>query len=69
MKGPGNSPDPGLCGRCNHVRVIVNRNGSRFYLCELAAEDPRFRRYPPIPVLRCSGFQADGDLGEETGSR
>jgi YfiH family protein len=56
----------GLCGTCRHHRMTGNRRGSRFYLCELAASDPRFRRYPPLPVLRCDGFEAGGaDLWED----
>jgi hypothetical protein len=47
--------DPGLCGRCLACRVIAT-DRSTFYLCERARTDPRFRRYPPIPVRQCAGF-------------
>jgi hypothetical protein len=47
----------GLCVTCEHHRVTGNRRGSRFYLCERASTDHRYRRYPPLPVLRCAGFQ------------
>lgn len=47
---------PGLCADCAQVRVITNRNGSRFYLCDRSREDPRFPRYPRLPVLRCAGY-------------
>ncbi len=47
---------PGLCERCAHVQIVAGRH-STFYLCRLSFEDPRFPRYPPIPVLECSGFQ------------
>ena len=47
----------GLCVRCVHHRVTGNRRGSQFYLCGLAATDPRFRKYPRLPVLRCEGFE------------
>lgn len=50
-------PAVGLCSVCRHVRVTGNRRGSRFYLCGRSAEDPRFRRYPPLPVVRCVGFE------------
>jgi len=53
------STGPGLCGRCRHVRRVENRRGSTFYLCRLAEVDPRFRRYPPLPVLRCAGFEPE----------
>ncbi len=57
MSSPFPAPDPGLCGRCAHVRVIHNRKGSTFYLCERALTDSTFRRYPPLPVARCRGFE------------
>lgn len=49
-------PDPGLCGACDHARVIETRTGSRFHLCRLSAVDPSFPRYPRLPVLRCRGY-------------
>ena len=51
--------DPGLCGHCHHCRLVETAR-SRFYLCGLAASDPRFRKYPPLPVRACPGFE-DGD--------
>ncbi len=49
-------PGVGLCSICAHARILGNRRGSRFYLCELAAADPAYPRYPPLPVLECVGF-------------
>jgi len=50
-------PGPeGLCPGCANVNVVTSSKGSRFYLCRLSAVDPRFPKYPPIPVLVCSGF-------------
>jgi hypothetical protein len=46
----------GLCERCVHLQIVTSAKGSRFYLCRLSLADPRFPRYPPIPVLRCDGF-------------
>jgi hypothetical protein len=70
-----NSSFAGLCDSCVHHRVIENRRGSRFHLCERARTDARFARYPPIPVLRCLGYepvpvggQAGPDTGDEGGS-
>jgi 3-isopropylmalate/(R)-2-methylmalate dehydratase large subunit len=59
-----NDSDPGgqgagLCGRCRHARVILNDRGSRFSMCRRAATDPRFARYPRLPVLQCPGFEAE----------
>jgi hypothetical protein len=48
--------NPGLCATCVNVRVIENRRGSHFFLCELSKTDPRFPKYPPLPVLRCPGY-------------
>lgn len=59
--------DPGLCGRCRHARVAANRRGSVFWRCDRSRTDPRFPRYPGLPVLRCAGYEpavpADGAGG------
>jgi len=47
----------GLCFGCRHAR-IVSTPRSVFWLCELAASDPRFEKYPRLPVLACDGFEA-----------
>jgi len=39
------------------MRIVTNRRGSTFYRCGRAETDDRFVRYPPLPVLRCSGFE------------
>jgi len=63
---PPTQPPPGLCPGCRHHRLVVNRRGSRFYLCERSRDDDRFPRYPPVPVLRCVGFEpAEPDPFEE----
>jgi hypothetical protein len=49
--------DAGLCAVCVHAHVIRNDRGSRFYLCRLSSTDPRFPKYPRLPVLQCSGFE------------
>jgi hypothetical protein len=48
----------GLCADCVHARRIESDRGAIFYLCELAAVDPSYRKYPVLPVLRCAGYQA-----------
>jgi hypothetical protein len=53
MQGP---PGIGLCATCQHVRVITSERGSQFYLCGAAKTDPRLRKYPPLPVLRCFAY-------------
>ncbi len=47
---------PGLCGDCAYARVI-DSGRSTFYLCERALTDPRFGKYPALPVLACPGYQ------------
>ena len=49
----------GLCVNCRHVRRVETERGSVFYRCARAATDPRFRKYPPLPVVRCEGYEAD----------
>ncbi len=55
--GPRELGPVGLCLECSHVKVVENRQGSRFYLCLRAHSDPTFRRYPEVPVLKCRGFE------------
>lgn len=56
MPQAADGPDPGLCATCAHAALIVNDRGSRFYRCERSRSDPRFRRYPPLPVIACIGY-------------
>lgn len=51
-------PHTGLCSSCAHVRAITSDRGSVFYLCGKAKTDPRFPKYPRLPVVSCSGWQA-----------
>jgi hypothetical protein len=46
--------------------VVAGAN-SRFWLCELSRTDPRFPRYPRLPVLRCDGFQPQQEDGRDQG--
>ena len=47
----------GLCASCVHARSVESSKGSTFIRCELSFGDPRFPRYPTLPVLRCDGYQ------------
>jgi len=58
-------PPAGLCESCANVRVVETRKGSRFYLCTLSEVDPRFPKYPGIPVLRCAGYVPAAAVAEE----
>jgi len=43
---------------------VTSSRGSRFYLCRLSFTDPRFARYPTLPVLACSGYIERGSGAE-----
>ena len=59
--------DPiGLCAACRYARVVQSARGSTFYLCHLAETDPRFARYPRLPVLRCAGYEPAEETGDES---
>ncbi len=47
----------GLCSDCFHARSIESANGSFFILCNLSLTDPRFPKYPRLPVLSCEGYK------------
>jgi len=47
----------GLCLTCRWVRASTNRRDSTFYRCGRAEADPRFTRYPPLPVRSCPGYE------------
>lgn len=57
--------EAGLCSRCTWAQVVTNARGSRFYLCRLSFTDPRFVRYPTLPVIECQGFSASEDHDKE----
>ena len=54
----------GLCARCRHARRVPTPR-SVFWLCELAASDTRFERYPRLPVLECPGFEPGARPADE----
>lgn len=47
----------GCCEHCEHSHVQRGTNDKRFWRCRLSEDDPRFPRYPPLPVIRCVGFR------------
>ncbi len=53
------SAPPGLCADCRHLWLATSAR-SAFVRCGLAEEDPRFSRYPPLPVRMCAGFERVG---------
>jgi hypothetical protein len=46
----------GLCESCVHAQTINSSKGSTFIRCDLSFTDPRFPRYPTLPVIRCEGY-------------
>jgi hypothetical protein len=46
-----------LCETCDFMLEIVTPKGSRFVLCRLSQPKSNFLKYPPQPVVRCSGYQ------------
>jgi hypothetical protein len=50
----------GLCESCVHVRIVRSDRGSLFYRCGLSDTDPRFPKYPRLPVLSCPGYELQG---------
>lgn len=56
MESPKVRSPAGLCESCRHVEVVTSAHGSTFFLCRLSFEDPRFPKYPVLPVAVCSGY-------------
>lgn len=54
----------GLCFRCRHARRVPAPR-AEYWLCQLSAVDPRFPKYPRLPVLACDGYEPHTD--EERG--
>jgi mannose-6-phosphate isomerase-like protein (cupin superfamily) len=54
---PNIDKSAGLCAACGHVRIIRSDRGSSFYLCGLSSSDPRYPKYPRLPVLSCAGYE------------
>jgi hypothetical protein len=52
-----NTLGAGLCADCLYSRRIETERGSVFFLCELSVTDPRYTKYPRLPVLTCGGYK------------
>lgn len=46
----------GLCETCRHARALASRS-SVFLRCGRAETDPRFPRYPRLPIVACRGYE------------
>ena len=51
------SMNAGLCDSCRHQKIIRSGRGSEFSMCLRHKTDPRFPKYPRIPVGRCPGYE------------
>jgi len=47
----------GLCFTCRFKRAVTSRRGSTFFRCARAESDPRWPRFPPLPVRVCGGYE------------
>lgn len=50
------NPAIGLCATCQHCRIVQSER-STFYMCQRSFTQPEYRKYPPLPVLRCPGYE------------
>jgi hypothetical protein len=53
---------PGLCATCQYVKTTATKRGSVFYLCLRSQTDASFRKYPPLPVTQCRGYEPQRDV-------
>ncbi len=47
----------GLCASCAWLRRVPSSRAQTYYLCGRSLSEPRFRKYPVLPVVRCHGFE------------
>jgi hypothetical protein len=48
--------EAGLCDTCKHQKLVRTTRGSVFSMCERSKTDPRFPKYPRLPVKQCPGY-------------
>lgn len=56
-------PDVGMCSCCEHEVLTRSAKGTLFHRSGLATLDPRFAKYPRLPVWSCAGWKARAPLG------
>jgi hypothetical protein len=45
-----------LCFSCHYGNHIISGKGSSFLQCQKHFENPRYPKYPVLPVFACSGY-------------
>ena len=55
----------GLCAACRFGHAQPTARGAVFWRCRRAETDACFRRYPPLPVRECEGFDPGAGGGSE----
>jgi hypothetical protein len=50
-------PSAGLCDACRHQQLVRTGRGSEFSMCLRSRTDPRYAKYPRVPVLACRGYE------------
>jgi len=55
----------GLCISCQHLRLVHTDRGSVFYQCQRSMTDPRYPKYPRLPVLHCPGHEVKAEVADE----
>jgi hypothetical protein len=50
-------PRAGLCDSCRHQKIIRTGRGSQFSMCLRSKTDPRYDKYPRVPVAACPGYE------------
>jgi hypothetical protein len=53
----------GLCADCQH-RQIIETGRSTFLLCRRGLTDPAYRKYPPLPVMTCPGYDQEPESAQ-----
>jgi hypothetical protein len=56
----------GLCADCVHARNVESSRGSIFLLCDLSRSDPRFVKYPRLPILLCPGYEKNPEQADRS---
>jgi len=54
----------GLCATCCHSEQVPGR-AAIYYLCGLSRTDPRFPKYPNLPVITCPGYEPKPESPEQ----